>query len=244
MQFTGDYHIHSKYSDGKSTIEEIINAASDRKLKEVAITDHGPNNLFTGVKSSDTYLKIKEVVKNIAPKYPDVKVLVGSEANIIGLNGELDVDKEIRKKLDVFLVGLHPYIKPINFTAGIEYVLGNQWIKVNKGHKEKIKNINTKSLIEALYHNDCLAVTHPGLKMPVDLEELGSACIKTNTALEINCGHKSPNLDDIMKVAKTGVDFIVNSDSHFKETVGDLKYGKEIIDKLNISPECVINLSN
>ncbi|SMB85495.1 putative hydrolase [Desulfonispora thiosulfatigenes DSM 11270] len=241
MNFIGDYHTHSTYSDGESTIEEIAFMAEQKGLKEVAITDHGPANIGAGVKNSETYLQIKEHIKGIAPKFPELNILLGAESNLIGLKGEIDIDPKVIKELDFLLVGLHPYVKPIDLESAWKYVIGNRWAKFNKGQREKIKNNNTKSLNEAITKNDCLAVTHPGLKMPIDLKELGKRCVKTNTAFEINTGHTFPCLEDVLEVAKTGVEFIVNSDAHFPKTVGEFGYGAEILKKANIPNEQVLN---
>ena len=93
---------------------------------------------------------------------------MGAEADIIGLEGEIDICSEITKELDFLMVGLHPYVKPKNLSTAWNYVLGNQLVKINKGQQEKIKNINTKTLIETVNKHNCLAITHPGLKMEVD----------------------------------------------------------------------------
>jgi putative hydrolase len=241
MQFYGDYHLHTQYSDGRATVKEMIEAAYLKNLNEVGIADHGPKNIGTGVKDSKTYLQIKAETRALAEHFPGLKIMVGAEADIVNLKGELDVSKEVIEELDYLLVGLHPYIIPNDFVTAWKYVLGNQIVKINKGLKEKVKNINTKTLVETLYQYDVLAVTHPGLKMDIDYKEVAKACIKNDTALEINTGHTFPGVDDILEVAGTGVNFIVNSDAHFPETVGEFDYGSYVLEKAQISEERVLN---
>lgn len=241
MEFYGDYHIHSNYSDGRASVREMIEAAHLKGLKEVAISDHGPNNIGTGVKSDQKYLEIKEEIKAISKEYPDLKILLGAEADIIGLEGEIDICPEVVKELDFLMVGLHPYVIPKNLSTAWNYVLGNQLIKLGKGQQEKIKNINTKTLIETVHKHDCLAITHPGLKMDVDHRELAKACVKTNTALEINTSHRFPGISEVLEIVDTGVNFIVNSDAHFPETVGDLDFGSHVLNKAGIPAERVLN---
>lgn len=241
MQFYGDYHIHTLYSDGRATVREMIEAAHLKGLSLVGLADHGPRNIGTGIKNSQVYLEIKEEVKIINKEYIDLDIKVGAEANIIGLQGELDVSEDVIKKLDYLLVGLHPYVLPQNINSAWKYVLGNQLGKLNKGQREKVKNINTKTLIESINKHKVLAITHPGLKMSVDYKELALACVKTNTALEINTGHKWPSLKDVLTIASTGVNFIVNSDAHFPETVGELDYGAYVLKKANVPPERILN---
>lgn len=216
--------------------------AQKRNLQEIAITDHGPANIFAGVKNNSIYLKIKEEVKKRAKNFPQLKVMVGAEANIIGLQGQIDIDKKIIKQLDLLLVGLHPYVKPIDWNSAFNFVVRNQLSQINRGQREKVKNINTKTLLEAVHKNDCLAITHPGLNMPIDYKELAKGCVKTNTALEINAGHKFPGLEEILEAADSGVDFIVNSDSHFPHTVGELSYGGKVLKKAKIDLDRIINI--
>lgn len=241
MDFYGDYHIHTEYSDGGAKVVEMVEGARLKNLKEVGITDHGPANIGTGVKDSNTYLKIKADTRALKESFPELKILVGAEADIVGLQGELDVSKEVIKKLDYLLVGLHPYVIPCNISTAWNYVLPNQLAKFNKGVKEKVKNINTKTLVDSLYKYDVLAVTHPGLKMDVDYQELVRACIKTDTAIEINTGHTFPKVADVLTIAESGVNFIVNSDAHFPEMVGEFDYGKYVLTKARIPVERVLN---
>jgi putative hydrolase len=233
--------MHTQYSDGRAGVADMVEAACLKKLKEIGIADHGPANIGTGVKTSETYIQIKAETRELANIFPDLKIMVGAEADIVGLAGELDIDKGVIKELDYLLVGLHPFVMPNDFGTAWNYVMGNQLIKINKGLKEKIKNINTKTLIDSLYKNDVLAVTHPGLKMDVDYQELTRACIKTDTALEINTGHKFPKVSDVLSIADSGVNFIVNSDAHFPETVGEFDYGSYVLLKAGITEERVMN---
>jgi len=244
MEFYGDYHIHTKYSDGRAAVADMVEAASFKGLSEVGIADHGPANIGTGVKNSNIYLKIKEETNYLASHFPQLKIKVGAEANIVGLKGELDITKEVIEELDYLLVGLHPYVMPVNAGTAWYYVLGNQLVKINKGLRGKIKNINTKTLIDTLYKYEILAVTHPGLKMDIDYQELAKACIKTDTALEINTGHTFPKVDDILQIADSGVKFIVNSDAHFPETVGEFGYGSYVLNKAKITEERVLNATS
>ena len=241
MEFYGDYHMHTKYSDGRATVADMVEAARLKGLAEVGIADHGPANMGTGVKNNNTYLKIKEETKYLASHFPQLKIKVSAEADIVGLKGELDISKRIIEELDYLLVGLHPYVIPIDFGTAWNYVLGNQLVKIKKGLREKVKNINTKSLIDTLYKHDVLAVTHPGLKMDIDYQELAKVCVKTDTALEINTGHTFPKVDDILLIADSGVNFIVNSDAHFPETVGEFDYGRYVLNKAKITEERVLN---
>ncbi len=243
MKFYGDYHTHSKYSDGRQSLHEIARAAEARGMKEVAVTDHGPLAAVIGVKEAGSYLQIKEEVKDInASGQYALTFLVGAEANIRDLNGSLDIPNDVIDLLDFLIAGMHPYTLPTSVDDGMKIWVQNSLRHLGKGQKEKAKNANTKASAEVLYRNpqvDILA--HPGLFFAVDMEEVASACIKNDVLFEINCGHEHPPLSDIMIVEQIGVDFIIDSDAHFPDSVGQFSYGEHIIKRLDLEPGRIAN---
>lgn len=243
MEFYGDYHTHTRHSDGRQNEEEIAAAARDRGLKEVAITDHGPLAAVIGVKNADEYTKIREKIDAInAEENGAVRVLLGAEANIRDLEGTLDIPTEIIEKMDILIAGMHPYTLPTSIRDGLDIFVQNSLRHLGKGQQEKAVNANTKACVAAVYNNPELDIlSHPGLFFTINVKEVAEACVKNGVLFEINCGHDHPGISAIMEADKVGADFIVNSDSHFQDTVGDLNYGSQIVDKLKIEPERVVN---
>lgn len=243
MDFYGDYHMHSTYSDGRGTVGQMVKAASRAGLMEMGITDHGPANIGTGVKNENVFLQVKKEARKLQPDYPGLTIFSGAEANIINEHGDLDISRKLIKQLDYLLVGLHPYAKPRKLQeAG--WILRNHTFNLFPGLKNKVKNINTKAIIESIYRFDIKAITHPGLKMPINIPEVARACLKTDTAWEINTGHEFPGWNQIAEAARFGTDFIVNSDAHFPETVGRLEYGSSVLEKAGVCAERVKNTIN
>lgn len=242
MKFTGDFHTHSIYSDGRNTIREMVDAACQKGLKKIAVTDHGPSNIGTGVRSADTYLMIKDEIKKLQANYSEIEIMWGAEANIISRAGDIDIPENLIKELDLLLVGLHPYVWPKGVGDGVSFLLTNQFAKIIKPWRETVRNLNTKVLVEALYNYPVDVVTHPGLGMPVDVEVVARACAKRETAFEINTGHNFQTVPEIKAAAKTGVNFIVNSDAHFSRSVGVLEPGLALLSHANVPPEQIINV--
>ncbi len=238
----GDYHIHTVFSDGRSNILEIAKAAKKRGLKEIAITDHGPRNIGTGVKNSEIYLNIKKEAKKINEEFVDFKIMVGAEANVISCNGNIDIPKDIYDNLDLLLIGLHPYALSNNINDIWNLNLLNFIFNYTGKFKTKVIEINTIALINALKKHKPFAVTHPGLKMPVDIKEVAEACVQNNVYFEINSGHNYQTIEDVKTADMQGIKFIVNSDSHFKDTVGDLDLGLNILEQAGISSEKIVNI--
>lgn len=242
LSWTGDFHTHSKYSDGRNTIAELVDAAQAKGLKNIAITDHGPANIGSGVPTSETYLMIKDEISKLQETRPEIKILTGAEADIISCQGDIDIPDQILKELDILLVGLHPYVKPKSFIDGVNFILGNQAAKWIPYFRNRVKYINTKALVEAMHRFPVTAITHPGLGMPLDLEEVTRACLATDTAYEINTGHNFQKSEEIKEVGKSGVSFMVNSDAHFTKTVGHFDPGLHLLMDANIPLEQIVNL--
>ncbi|MGE5404402.1 MAG: PHP domain-containing protein, partial [Candidatus Saccharibacteria bacterium] len=238
LEFYGDYHIHSNYSDGQESIKQIAEAAKMQGLEEVAITDHGPAVLFSGVKNGLAYEQIIEDIKRL--QEPPVKVLAGAEANIIDPNGMLDIPPNIYEELDVLICGLHPNTIPHRSAASYSMFARNYMRRLGSD-RNKTVNTNTKAVVGALDNNPVDILSHPGLYFKVDLPEVARACVRNDVKFEINCGHHHPSLDDIRAASRVGVDFIVNSDAHHCWTVGKLQYGAEIIEKLDLSLKRIYN---
>lgn len=241
MQFFADYHIHSRYSDGRATIRELAEAALAKGLEAIVVADHGPRNIGAGVKSPGVFIEAKKEAQRINEDFPQLQIKVGAEANVIGLNGEIDVPEKVYRELDWLIVGLHPLIWPADLKSGWSYVLGNRFHTMTEAQREKCIETNTKALIEAIRRHKVDVVAHPGLGMPIDLEEVAKVCAETNTAFEINTGHRYQNVLDIVRAAKQGAKFVVNSDAHFTDTVGDFDYGIALLQQAKIPPEQVIN---
>lgn len=242
MEFYGDYHMHTRRSDGRQTEEQIIAAARRRGLREVAITDHGPLAAGIGVKNAEVYLDLKERIQALQPLYPDLTLLAGAEANIRDLEGELDIPVEILDEMDIVIAGLHPYTLPTSVGDGMGIFVQNSLRHLSRRQREKAVNANTKATVEAIRTHPKLDIlSHPGLFFTVEIEEVARACIQKEVLFEINCGHEYPVVSDIIKAEQLGVTFIVNSDAHFADSVGKLDYGSEVLERLEIDPERVAN---
>ncbi len=241
MEFFADWHTHSSYSDGRGTIAENAEAALARGLCELAITDHGPGNIGTGVKNGAAYFDIIDEVREVAERYPELTIKVGAEADITGSDGAIDVPRKVRDKLDILIVGLHPYVVPSSLEGAWSVVGINRLAGISRGMRERARTANTKALKEAVYRYDVDFISHPDLKMPVDVGELAETCAACNTAIEINTGHHYDKEDLVRAALKTGVNFVVCSDAHFPSSVGELQEGAAVLKKFGVPRERVLN---
>lgn len=242
VRFYGDYHTHSKYSDGRQDLPDIVAAACQQGLREVAITDHGPMCAVIGIKDAEIYLHMKKQAAALQKDYPDVRILVGAEANIRDLDGSLDIPDEIIAELDLLIAGIHPYTRPTSIQDGIALWVQNSLRHLGLGQSRKAVAANTQACIAAIKNNPRLDIlSHPGLFFDVDTAAVAEACAQYEVLFEINCGHSHPAISDIIEAEQTGVCFIVNSDAHFQETVGELTYGSRLVKSIGLEPERIVN---
>ena len=228
MNLTADYHTHTPYSHGKNTVLENATAAKKLGLKEIAITDHGFNHLLFGLKRKrldDLRSEIKE-----AEKLTGVKVLMGMESNLISLDGETDMRPEDLDKFDIFLFGVHEVLKYKHFSDFYNIMLRNYTAyKLGKKPSKKVIENTTKAYINVVKNNPVDILTHINYKCCCDLKEVAKVCADYGTYIEINTKkrHISPEEADLM--ASTGVRFVIDSDAHSADRVGDTKIADELL---------------
>ena len=242
MDLIADYHTHTIFCHGKGTVEENVQAALSKGLKNVAIADHGPAIFALGVEKPETFLEIKQEIERCKVKYPEIDVLSNAETNVVGLNGELDLPGEILEQLDLTMVGLHPLSVPVSLREGGKLLFNYLGGKYSRRMRKKSRVINTKALTEAVLKNRIDVVTHPGHKMSVDTEELARVCAKRDTAIEINAKHNKWQEDFIRVARKTGVKFVLGSDAHTPLEVGNLEPALQVIEAAGLGPEQVLNV--
>ncbi|MBQ0018874.1 MAG: PHP domain-containing protein [Clostridiales bacterium] len=220
-----DLHTHTIYSrvglyfHGKGRIIDNVRAAHEKGLTELAITDHGPTDLY-GL-NEKKIPKMRAEIAEAQAKYPDVKVYLGVEADIVNSKNGIDIKPENIGLYDFINAGYH-YVPNCRMLAN--YLVFH--LPCPKMLKAMMCQYNTGLVLRALYSNDIKVLTHPGDKAYVDMDAIGKACEETGTLLEINARHKRPDTEDLRCLAKYAVDFIIGSDAHKPGKVG--RYAKSV----------------
>ena len=244
MKLKADYHIHSTYSKhnhGKSTIEEIIQKSIDMGLKEIAVTDHGPGHFLYGIKR-DNIIKAKNEITELRKKYPNIKILFGVEANIINHSGDIDIDDDMIELFDIILCGYHIGVIFSGLYDLWNFFFMNIICRLSKSLTEKQIEKNTSAVVNALNKNKIYILTHPGDKIPVDMDKVSYAAQKNKTLLEISNHHSHLNTEEIKVAAKYEVSFVINSDSHIKDNIGGFENGLKAAKEAGLNINRIINL--
>ena len=237
----GDLHTHTKYSHGKGTIEANVKAAIDIGLKQIGITDHGPGHLFFGLPRRKL-AEVKAEILRLRREYPTIEILFGIEANIINLEGKLDIKPDDLQYFDYICAGWHFGVSDSLTPTGIGRIFRN--IALNTEAKATVKQLrqNTKMITSAIKEGGIKFLAHPGDKIPVDILEIAEVCAKAGTLLEINTRHMPMTADIIRNIMQTDVLFIINSDAHTTGRVGDFQAATDLIIEAGLDPDRVVNL--
>jgi len=207
----GDFHVHSHYSDGTATLEEIAEKAGAMGLEWVVICDHSQSLKIAGGLSPARMEEKISAIQKINRKNKKVKVLCGSEVDITN-DGGLDYPDELLRKLDVVIASIH------------------------SGFKQDEKTL-TNRMIKAMRHPLVHGIAHPTGRLigerdayAVNLEVLLEEAARTNTALEINAYPQKLDLNDIYsRAAKDrGAKLAIGTDAHKLDQMEYLELGLSV----------------
>ena len=236
MNILADYHTHTTYSHGRGTIEDNVVEAIKKGIKTIGISDHGYKHLGFGIKLKDLK-KMREEVDLLNDKYKDINIRLGMECNILDNKGNIDTNDEILKFCDYIMAGYHFGSTPTSFKGVLNH-FSNRLLK-----SERTKEYNTLALINAMKNNDIFIITHPGDKGEVYIEEVAKVAKETDTRLEINSSHGFLNVSQINKIKDIKNKFVIGSDAHIPQRVGDFEVALDIIKEANLDISLIENIS-
>lgn len=233
MLLTSDYHTHTPYSHGKNTVLENATAAKAKGLKELAITDHGFNHLLFGLKRKrlgDLRAEIKE-----AERLTGVRVLMGMESNITSSVGDTDMKKDDLQFFDIYLCGIHEVLRYKSFSEAYNIFFKNySAYRLGRRPSDGVVKYTTGAYINAIKNNPIDIITHINYKCYCNLEEVARCCADYGTYIEINTKKRHVSAEELNAMAATGVRFLINSDAHSADRVGDTKIAEEILSEADI----------
>jgi DNA polymerase (family X) len=200
-EIKGDLHVHSKWSDGTSSIEEIAKAARKKGYQYVAICDHSKSlRIAHGLDESILMKQIEEIDRmneRVGEKFKNFQILKGTEVDILA-DGGLDFSDKVLEKLDLVVGAVH------------------------SGFKQE-KGRMTKRILRALENPLIHILAHPSGRLlgardayEVEMDGLMEAAKQHGKALEINAYFERLDLDDIhcRKAKEMGIRVAIGTDSH------------------------------
>ena len=223
----GDLHAHTQESDGRDTLEAMVEAARRRGLRYLAITDHSraiPSPKrglgMDEARCLEHLARIRALQQNVG----DLRILAGIEVDILP-DGRLDMADEVLARLDVVVGSLHSRLnmEREEMTARVVRAFQNPHLDV-WGHP----------LARLIGKRDPVSV---------DLDRAIEAAARQGVALEINCQPDRLDLPDALvhSARQRGVRFVVSTDSHAVHDFDRLRYGVDQARRGWLRAEDVLN---
>lgn len=242
MILLGDYHTHTKYSrhgHGKGSVLENASSAAKKGLKQIAISDHGFNHMFYGVRRKDI-AEVKEDILN-AKDVTGVDILLGVESNLISLSGDVDVVESDFEFLDILLMGHHRMVKMKSNKDFYDLSIANMFGSPYAPSKKRLSR-NTTAFLRALDKYPIDVITHLNYGIPTDTLAVAKLAKEKGTFVELNGKRINFTDQELLIMAEEGVNFIVNSDAHTPERVAECNNAINTIFRLNIPLSQVVNI--
>ncbi|HQC54699.1 MAG TPA: PHP domain-containing protein [Clostridia bacterium] len=220
MKFYGDYHTHTKYSDGHITVRQNIQAAFDADLKDISITDHGYNSPDFGSLTPEKMRKQRAEIEKIKPEFPTLNIHRGVEANIVGSDGTIDLTEKDYEDFDYIIAGFHAPTRPKNIKSFRELYLNSYFYFL--GTSKAARERNTKTYIEMVKKYPIAIIAHINHLTKVNVKEVAKCCADYGTYIELNAKYiHDLSYNAFEEILATEAILIANSDGHYTEHVGN-----------------------
>ena len=220
----GDFHVHSNWSDGTSSIEEIARAAQKRGYQYVALCDHSKSLKIAHGLDESRLMKQIEEIDRVNEKMKNFQILKGTEVDILS-DGRLDFPEKVLEKLDLVVASVH------------------------SGFKQEQEKM-TKRIVRALENPLVHILGHPsgrllGARDPyeVEIDEVMGAAKQYGKALEINAYFERLDLDDIhcRKAKEMGILLAIGTDSHHLDQMWMISLGVAVARRGWLETKDVLN---
>jgi len=219
-----DLHVHSDWTDGGSSVEEMARAAMARGREYIALTDHSKSLAMTMGLSEERVDEQRALVQRLNKKLAPFRILHGTEMDI-KLDGQLDYEDET--------------------LAGLEYVSASVHTGMNQG-----REVMTGRVLRALGNPYVATLNHPHGRLigsrvgyELDMDAVIRCAAERGVAIEINSQPARMDLDSFWarQARDAGVKLAINTDAHSVRGFDALRFGVGIARRAWLGPEDVLN---
>ncbi len=207
----GDLHMHTDWSDGHNSLEEMALAAKKLGYQYIAITDHsGGRGIAHGLDEERLRKQMAEI-RALNEHLDGIHIFSGIEVDIRA-DGSLDLPHDILSDLDIVIGAVHSAM--------------NQ----DEGKM-------TRRVLSAVENPDVDIIAHPSCRLlgqrepvAIDLEAIFWAAAKNNKVLEINAMPARLDLNDIhaFRAREMGVKLAIGTDAHSVTHLGFMRFGVSV----------------
>lgn len=223
-QIKGDLHVHSDWSDGSNSIEELARRAKQKGYSYVAITDHSRSLKVAKGLSLERLLEQHRYIQELNEQMDDFRILTGIEVDILS-RGDLDYPDEVLSRVDVVIASVHSAFRQDTdtMTARILAAIENE-------HVDIIGHLTGRLLGQ----RDSYAL---------DVEKILEAAGRHGKILEINSSPDRLDLNEYhTRMARDcGVKLAINTDAHDLRRLEEMVYGVALARRAWLEPGDVVN---
>ncbi len=204
----GDLHMHTDATDGKATLEEMCQAAIERGLQYIAITDHSKRVTMANGLNPERLRAQWRDIDEIRSRFHQLTILKGVEVDILEKGG-LDLPDDCLAEADWVVASVH------------------------YGQNQPREQI-TDRILGALANPYVSAIAHPTGRIinrrksyDVDLDVVMHAARDQKKLLELNANPARLDLDDLAcgQARRLGIPIVISSDAHSTTGLEVLRYG-------------------
>lgn len=219
-----DLHMHTTWSDGGYSIEEMAEACRTKGYSHMVITDHSQ---YLKVANGLTPERLQEQIKEIRAvneKYDDIEIFCGTEMDILP-DGTLDFDDELLRQLDFVIASIHS-----SFNQPQEQIMERLHAACKNPHVHMIAHPTGRIIGQREGYNP-------------NMEQLIQWAAQYGKILEMNANPYRLDLsaEHLKMAAEAGVCIAINTDAHAVEQLDYMPLGAEYAQKAWLKAEQVVN---
>jgi len=204
----GDLQMHSTWSDGKASVEEMARACLERGYAYFALTDHSQVMAMvqglTPERAREQWSEIEEVQERV----PGIRILKSVEVDILK-DGSLDMPDDVLEQLDVVVISVHSFM-------------------------DQDRKTMTERVLRAMQHPSADILAHPtGRRInrrepfELDVEAVLEAAAELSLAVELNANPNRLDLRDVHvhRAKELAVPVVISTDAHSPKGLADMRFG-------------------
>lgn len=208
----GDLHVHSDWSDGRVSLEDMVEAAMERGREYIAMTDHSSGRGIANGLTVERLAAHNREIDEVSKRHRQIRIYKGTEIDIRA-DGALDYGDEVLDTLDVVIASVHSAMgqKRDVMTDRILRAMRNP-------HVTAIGHLTTRLIFDGERSRD---------PIDADFDAIFKAAADTSTFLEINASPYRLDLKDahVRAAQDAGARFLINTDAHDVQGLDDMRYG-------------------
>jgi DNA polymerase (family X) len=204
----GVLHVHTTWSDGLHSLEQMCTRARDLGYAYIGITDHSKSAFYANGLQPNRVLEQWDAIDLLNEKLAPFKILKGIESDILN-DGSLDYEDSLLSRFDFIIASVHSNLK-----MGIEKA--------------------TERVVRAIEQPYTTILGHPTGRLllsregyPLDWDAVFDACKRCNVAIELNAHPYRLDIDYtlIPRATALGIPISINPDAHSLDGLEHVRYG-------------------